>query len=177
MILDRRLCRAVIALYDCSCIVELFRHRLTLDCLSQLLPLQVHANSALLAYGALVGSLHVEVVAALVQIVTTRHGDYSGRGSEEVIAANGTVAFGGAGEAFVRCSVRYGYADIAALAVIEVFAQTFASSTDTAVWTMVDFFLAVVVPQLADIAIVACSLQLAVVAVFGCLLRCAARHA
>jgi hypothetical protein len=86
--------------------------------LSQLLPLQVHAYSALLAYGALVGSLHVEIVTALVQIVSTRHGYYSSGGSEEVIAANGTVAFGGAGQAFVRCSVRYGYADVAALHVV-----------------------------------------------------------
>jgi hypothetical protein len=61
--------------------------------------------------------------------------------------------------------------------MIEVFAQTFASSADAAVWAMVNLLFAVVIPQLADIAIVACSLQLAVVAVFGCLLRCAARHA
>jgi hypothetical protein len=61
--------------------------------------------------------------------------------------------------------------------MIEVFAQTFASSADTAVWAMVDLLFAVVVPQLADIAIVACSLQLAVLAVFCRFLRCSARHA
>jgi hypothetical protein len=48
----------------------------------QLPPLQIHANSTLLAYWALVCGLHVEIVAVLVQVVPAWHGYNGGRGSE-----------------------------------------------------------------------------------------------
>jgi hypothetical protein len=73
--------------------------------------------------------------------------------------------------------VRNGYANIAALAVIEVFAQTFSSSADTTVWAVVDFLLAVVVPELADITIVTRSFGLTVLADISCWLGSAACHA
>lgn len=63
------------------------------------------------------------------------------------------------------------------LAVIEVLAQTFPSSTNATVWAMVDFLFTVVVPQLANVAIVACSLRLAVFAGIARLLGRATRHA
>lgn len=60
--------------------------------------------------------------------------------------------------------------------MIEVLAQTFSSPADTAVWAVVDFLLAVVVPQLADVTVIACSLRLTVLACIGCLLRRTAYH-
>jgi len=94
-----------------------------------------------------------------------------------VVAADWAVALGSSGKALVRCCVRYGDADIAALAVIKVFTQTFSSSAYTAVWAVVDFLLTIVVPQLADIAIVTRGLSFTVVARITRLLRGATHHA
>ena len=63
------------------------------------------------------------------------------------------------------------------LAVIEVFAQSFSSATDAAVWAVIDLLLAVVVPELADVTIVTCSFGLTVLADIGCWLRRTASHA
>jgi hypothetical protein len=81
----------------------------------QLSPLQVHANSTLLAYWALVCSLHVEVVAILVQVMPTRHGHYGGRRSEQVVAADRAIIVHGIWVAFVRSGPGYGNADVAPL--------------------------------------------------------------
>lgn len=58
-----------------------------------------------------------------------------------------------------------------------VFPEPFAPPADAAVVTVVDLLTAVVVPQLADVAVVACSLGAALHAVLGSLLRGAACHA
>ena len=63
------------------------------------------------------------------------------------------------------------------LAMVEVFSQTLAPSAYSTIRTMVNFLLAVVVPELADVAIVASCLCPAILTVLGCLLRCAACHA
>ena len=110
-----------------------------------------------------------------------------------MVAADWTIALGSSGKALMRCCVRYGDADIAALnsvslvsnmfnacahlAVIKIFTQTFSSSTYTAVWAVVDFLLTIVVPQLADIAIVTRGLSFTVVARITRLLRGATHHA
>lgn len=73
MVLNRGLGRAVITLDDGSGIGELLGHWLTLDCICQLLPLQLHIYSALFAHGAFIGGLHIEVVALFVEIVAARH--------------------------------------------------------------------------------------------------------
>jgi len=73
--------------------------------------------------------------------------------------------------------VRYRDADITALAVIKVLAQALSPSTYAAVWAVVDLLFTVVVPQLADVAIVARSFRLAVVANIRCSLRRATDHA
>lgn len=73
VVLDRRLGRAIVALDNRSRICKLLWHGLAFNCLRQFLPLQVHAHGALLAYGTFVRSLHVEVVAAFVQIMATGH--------------------------------------------------------------------------------------------------------
>jgi hypothetical protein len=81
-----------------------------------------------------------------MKVVSTGHGDNSGRGGEEVVATNRAVVLHGAWMAFVRSGARDGNANIAFLAMGEVLAQTFASSADSAVWTVVNLLLAVVVP-------------------------------
>lgn len=86
--------------------------------MSQLLPLQIHTHSALLANWALVRSLHVKIVASFVQVMPARHGDYSGGRREEMIAANRTIALSSPREAFVRGGMRDGYANIAALRTV-----------------------------------------------------------
>lgn len=58
-----------------------------------------------------------------------------------------------------------------------VFTKTCTTSTDAAVWTVVDLFPCIVVPKLADIAIIACRLNATLLAGIRCLLRCSARHA
>ena len=72
---------------------------------------------------------------------------------------------------------RYGDADVAAFAMVEVFTQTFTSPANATIRTMVDFLFAVVVPQFADVTVVTSSFCLAIAAVISCLLRCSAYHA
>jgi hypothetical protein len=52
-----------------------------------------------------------------------------------------------------------------------VFAESFASSTNTTIWAVVDFFPAVVVPEFTDIAIITCSQSFAGFAALGRRLR------
>ena len=63
------------------------------------------------------------------------------------------------------------------LAMVEVFAQTRASPADAAIWAVVDALLAVVIPKLANIAVVTCGWGLAIDAVVSRLLRRSASHA
>lgn len=109
--------------------------------------------------------------------MTARHRDDGGRRGEEMIAADWTVALGGTRETLVRGGVRDGYANVAALAVVEVFAQTFSSPADTTVWAVVDLLLAVIVPELTNVTIVTCSFRLTLPAHMGCWLGCSACHA
>jgi hypothetical protein len=81
----------------------------------QFSPLQIHADSALLAYWALVCGLHVEIVAILVQVMPTWHGHNGGGGSEQVLATDGAIIVHGVWVAFVRGGPGYGNADIAPL--------------------------------------------------------------
>jgi hypothetical protein len=60
--------------------------------------------------------------------------------------------------------------------VVEVFAQTFTPSADTAVRAVVNFLLTVVVPQLTDVTIIARRFRLAIGAVVASLLRCSTYH-
>jgi len=96
VILDGGFCRAVIALDDSSGVVELLRHRLALDCLCQLLPLQFHVHCTLLAHWTFVCRRHIELIAPVMEIVAAWHRDNSTRGVEQVLAADGTVTVGGA---------------------------------------------------------------------------------
>ena len=61
--------------------------------------------------------------------------------------------------------------------MVEVFAKTFSFPADTTVRAMVDFLFAIVVPQLAYIAVIAGSLCLTIAAMVGCLLGSSACHA
>ena len=60
--------------------------------------------------------------------------------------------------------------------MIEVLAQTFSSPADTTVWAVVDLLLAVVIPELANVTIVACGFRLTVLAHLGCWLGRTACH-
>lgn len=93
-----------------------------------------------------------------------------------MVAADGTVAFSSAWQALVRGCVGNGDADIAALAVVEVFAQAFASPANTAVWAMINLLFAVVIPELANVTIIACSLCITVDADVTRFLGCSAQH-
>jgi hypothetical protein len=83
--------------------------------MGQFSPLQVHTDGTLFADRALVGSLHVQVVASLVQIVPTRHRHNSGRGSEQVITADWTIVVHGVWVTSVGCCAGYGDADVTTL--------------------------------------------------------------
>ena len=61
-------------------------------------------------------------------------------------------------------------------AMIKVLSQTFSPPANAAVWAMVDFLFAVVVPQLADITIIACSLCFTLLAHVACFLGRATEH-
>jgi len=123
--------------------------------------------------------------------VATWHGHDGGRGVEQVFAAYGTVAVGGAFNTLMAQGVGDGYADIAVLhhvriigadkrrpylAMHVVLAQSRTSSANTAVYAVVDLFVAVVVPQLADFAIIACRLHPALHTVLARLLGRATAH-
>lgn len=58
-----------------------------------------------------------------------------------------------------------------------VFPETCTTSADTAIWTVVDLFPCIVVPELADVAVVARRLHATFLTRVSCLLRCSARHA
>jgi hypothetical protein len=83
--------------------------------MSQLSPLQIHTNGTLFADRALVCRLHVEVVATLVQVVPTWHGDNGGGGGEEIITTDRTIIVHGAWMAFVCRGTGYSNADITVL--------------------------------------------------------------
>ena len=129
--------------------------------MGQFSPLQIHTDSALLADRALVCCLHVEVVASLVQVVSTGHGDDGSRGGKQVVATDRTIVVHSARVALVCCGAGYSDTDVATLclissspqqhqesylAVVEVFTKTFTSPANTAVRAMVDLLFAVVVP-------------------------------
>lgn len=92
---------AIVALDDSSRVGKLLGHRLTLNGLRELLPLEFHVDGAFLARGALVRSFHVLVIASFMQIMPTWHGHNGGRRVEQIFAAYRAVAVGRAFDALV----------------------------------------------------------------------------
>ncbi len=59
----------------------------------------------------------------------------------------------------------------------EIFSKPLANSANPTIMTMIDTFLAVIVPQFADIAIVVCCIFPALMAILGCRLGMSTEHA
>ena len=92
MVLDRRLCAAVIAHHQCFRVFELRRHRLAVDVSLQLSERHLHIRKTLIADRTTIRRLHMEVVAAMVNAVTTLHKDHGLGRSEHVFAAYRAIA-------------------------------------------------------------------------------------
>lgn len=143
----------------------------------ELAPLEFHVDGALVTDGAAVCDCHEVFVAGGVHVVATQQtDDGQGRG-EEVVQTQRAVAIGSALDARMCAGCRDGDADVAALAVDIVFAQSLSPPTDAAVVAVVYSLRAVIVPQLALGAVVVCRLFSAVDTLFSGGLRRVAKHA
>jgi hypothetical protein len=139
--------------------------------------LKVHLDGAFLAYGALVCCLHVQVVTCLVEIVAASYRHDCTLRVEQIFAAYWTVTFGRSLDTLVGLVKRNCNANVAPLAMNVVLAQADSAPADSAVHAMIDFLAAVVIPQLADIAVIPRGLCPAVGARVPCRLGSPACHA
>lgn len=121
---DGGFCAAVVALDDGAGVEELLGHGLRFDGEGQLLPLEFHVDGGFLARRTLVGGFHVLVVAFFMEVVAAGHGDDSRGRVEEVLAADGAVAVGGALDTFVRGRKGDGYAHVAVLVHVSLVRST-----------------------------------------------------
>ena len=92
MVLDRRLCAAVIAIYPSLGVLEFWWHRLCFNRSLQVSELPLHVDNTSAADRTFVGILHVFTIASLMDTVTTPHEHYSLRRREHVLATYRTVA-------------------------------------------------------------------------------------
>jgi len=108
--------------------------------------------------------------------VTTGHGDHSRRGVEEIFTADRTIAFSGPLDTAMGVSKAYRNTNIASLAVDIVLAEALSPPAYTTIITMVDSLTAVIIPELAYIAVIPCRLLTTVLAMFASRLWSAASH-
>jgi hypothetical protein len=104
------------------------------------------------------------------------HKDDSGGTGEHVLSADGTVALEIAFNAPVVVLELNVHANVTLLAVEKVLAQSVANSTNPAICTVINWFGGVVVPELADVAVVLCKLSVARLACLGSRLDGFAMH-
>jgi hypothetical protein len=101
VVLDSTLGIAIITGYHSFCVLELWRHWLTINCAIQVSKLSLHIDCTLVTYRALIGTLHVFIVACFVDTVTAQHEDHRRRRSEHIFTTNWTVAVRDTLDAFV----------------------------------------------------------------------------
>ena len=94
VILYYRLDVAVVAVYPGFGVLKMRRHGLALNGSLQVSELHFHVDDASAAYRTPIRTLHVFVVAAMMDAVATPHEDNSLRRCEQVFATNGTIAVG-----------------------------------------------------------------------------------
>ena len=94
MILDRGLCGAVVAVYQSFRILELGRHRLTLNQTFKVLELHLHVLHTPTADGTSVSLFHMLVIAQVVDTMATAHEDDGLWRRKHVLSADWTVAVG-----------------------------------------------------------------------------------
>lgn len=104
------------------------------------------------------------------------HKDDSGGTGEHVLSTDGTVAFEVTFNAPVVVLELNVHADVALLAVEKVLVQSVSNPADPTVRAMVNRLVGVIIPELADVAIVLCKLGVTRVAVLGCWLNGLAMH-
>lgn len=112
-----------------------------------------------------------------MNIVSTLHGHDSGGRGEHILPTYRTITISGAFDAAMVMSVLNVDAYIAPQAMNVVFANAFASSTNAAVWAVVDVLCWIVVPQLTYITVITCCLLLALSTELCSLLRMTTKHA
>ena len=104
------------------------------------------------------------------------HKDDSGGTGEHVLSTDGAIALKVTFNAPVVVLEVNIHADVALLAVEKVLVQSVANPADPTVWAMVNRLGGVVIPELADVAVVLCKLGVATVAVLGSRLNGLATH-
>jgi hypothetical protein len=152
---------AVIAEYIGAIVTIFLRHGLFFDVSVQPSKLTLHVRNALGADGTLVAGVAPIGKACFVNAVAASHECNGLVGGEHVFSTDGAIALGAPFDAFMGAFGRDRHAGGACLAVEEVLPQPFAESTDTAVITVIDRLVRVVVPQFADVTIVMCRWYLA----------------
>ena len=87
VVLDRRLCAAIIAIYPSLGVLEFWRHRLDFNSSLQVSELPLHIDNASAADRTFVGTFHVFLVTSMMNTVTASHEHHSLRRREHVLAA------------------------------------------------------------------------------------------
>ena len=184
----------VIAADPCFGLRELARHGLHFDMSIHFSPLQLHVDSAAVAYRTLVGSLHVSIVTITMHVMTTLHSNNGYGRSKHPVSANRAIAF--CGTFYTPVCVCGGYVDAHITFLLEaivsretysfemltnfamniVLSQSFTNPTYTAVLAVIYSSSGIVVPKLTDIAIVHSCLLVASSTVFRSGLWRATQH-
>ncbi len=92
MVLDRRLCAAVVTIYPNFGVLEFWWHRLCLNRSLQVSELPLHIDNTSAADRTFVRIFHVFTIASMMDTMTATHEYYSLRRREHVLAAYRTVA-------------------------------------------------------------------------------------
>lgn len=113
------LCTAVIAIYQCLCILELCRHRLKLNRTVQVSECRLHIRDGLATYRATIRALRILGKTFMVNAVTTSHDNHGLRRSEHIITADRTITLSRPFNASMGSFNRYGQAHTACLFSIQ----------------------------------------------------------
>ena len=94
MILDKRLCAAIITIYPSLGVLKFWRHRLGFNCSFQVSELPLHVDNTPAADRTFVRVFHMFTVTSMMDTVTASHEHYGLRRREHVFAAYRAVAVG-----------------------------------------------------------------------------------
>lgn len=93
-------------------------------------------------------------MAFVVDTMSAWHKDHRGSTGEHVLATNGAIAFQVALDTFVVAFKMNAHTDIALFAMKVIATKSLSNPADTAIVTVINVLFRVVVPQLANVAIV-----------------------
>lgn len=154
-----------------------FWHWLCTDLVVKFAPLEFHVDGAFAADRALVRDFHEILVALAMHVVAAWHANSLLLRLEQVIETKRAVAFRSSFHARMRRRSGDGDADVALLTVNKILSQPLSNAANAAFIAMVDPSIAVVIPELALLAVIVSCVFLAVHAYLCCWLWCTTEHA